>query len=29
MTLTGPILDDRTWQQLRDELVQRIPTYTP
>jgi predicted phage baseplate assembly protein len=29
MTLIGPILDDRTWQQLRDELVQRIPTYTP
>jgi predicted phage baseplate assembly protein len=29
MTLIGPILDDRTWEQLRDELVQRIPTYTP
>src|SRR5262247_1052734 len=29
MTLIGPILDDRTWDQLRQELIQRIPTYTP
>jgi predicted phage baseplate assembly protein len=29
MALIGPILDDRTWEQLRAELVQRIPTYTP
>jgi hypothetical protein len=29
MPLPTPILDDRTWQQLRDELVRRIPVYTP
>lgn len=29
MPLPVPILDDRSWQQLRDELVQRIPVYTP
>src|SRR5436190_3572938 len=29
MPLPSPILDDRSYQQLRDELVQRIPVYTP
>ena len=29
MALIGPILDDRTYEQLRDELVRRIPVYTP
>ncbi|AHH99468.1 putative baseplate assembly protein [Kutzneria albida] len=29
MALTGPILDDRTYQQLREELVRRIPVYAP
>ncbi len=29
MPLPVPILDDRTYQQLRDELVRRIPVYTP
>jgi hypothetical protein len=29
MALLTPVLDDRTWQQLRDELVRRIPHYTP
>lgn len=29
MTLTGPILDDRTYDQLKDELIRRIPAYTP
>ena len=29
MALTGPILDDRTYEQLKDELVKRIPVYTP
>lgn len=29
MTILGPILDDRTYEQLRDELVRRIPVYTP
>jgi hypothetical protein len=29
MPLLTPILDDRTYQQLRDELVGRIPVYTP
>jgi hypothetical protein len=29
MPLPAPILDDRSWQQLRDELVRRIPVYTP
>jgi hypothetical protein len=27
--LPVPILDDRSYQQLRDELVRRIPVYTP
>ena len=29
MPLPTPILDDRSWQQLRDELVRRIPVYNP
>ncbi len=29
MPLNRPILDDRSYQQLRDELVQRIPVYAP
>ena len=29
MTLTGPILDDRAYAQLREELLRRIPVYTP
>ena len=29
MALIGPILDNRTQQQLRDELVRRIPAYSP
>ena len=29
MALISPILDDRTYEQLRDDLVRRIPTYTP
>jgi hypothetical protein len=29
MTLPTPILDDRSYQQLRDELVRRIPVYNP
>src|SRR5437764_11637203 len=29
MPLLSPILDDRSYQQLRDELVRRIPVYTP
>jgi hypothetical protein len=29
MPLPAPILDDRSYQQLRDELVRRIPVYTP
>ena len=29
MALNGPILDDRSYQQLRDELVKRIPVYAP
>lgn len=29
MPLPQPILDDRSYQQLRDELVQRIPVYAP
>ncbi len=29
MTIPRPILDDRSYEQLRDELVQRIPVYTP
>ncbi len=28
MPLPTPILDDRSYQQLRDELVRRIPVYT-
>jgi hypothetical protein len=27
--IPNPILDDRSYQQLRDELVQRIPVYMP
>lgn len=27
--IPGPVLDDRDWQQLRDDLVRRIPVYTP
>ncbi|HWB40449.1 MAG TPA: putative baseplate assembly protein [Gemmatimonadales bacterium] len=29
MPLPVPILDDRSYQQLRDELVRRIPVYAP
>lgn len=29
MPLNRPILDDRSYQQLRDELVARIPVYAP
>jgi len=29
MALIGPILDNRTYEQLRDELVKRIPVYAP
>src|SRR5687767_14416135 len=29
MAIPAPILDDRSYQQLRDELVRRIPVYTP
>jgi predicted phage baseplate assembly protein len=29
MPLTAPILDDRTYAQLKEELVRRIPVYTP
>ncbi|RZU11353.1 putative phage baseplate assembly protein [Kribbella rubisoli] len=29
MTITGPTLDDRTYEQLREELIRRIPVYTP
>lgn len=29
MPLTAPILDDRTYDQLKDELLRRIPVYTP
>jgi hypothetical protein len=29
MPLLTPVLDDRSFEQLRDELVRRIPTYTP
>ena len=29
MALIGPILDDRTYEQLRDELTARIPVYLP
>lgn len=29
MPLPTPILDDRSYQQLRDELIRRIPVYNP
>lgn len=29
MPIPAPILDDRSYQQLRDEMVRRIPVYTP
>lgn len=29
MTLPSPILDDRSYAQLRDELLRRIPVYNP
>src|SRR3954470_11295884 len=29
MPLPQPILDDRSFEQLRDELVKRIPVYAP
>lgn len=29
MPIRTPILDDRSYQQLRDELVRRIPVYAP
>lgn len=29
MALISPILDDRTYEQLRQELVERIPAYAP
>ena len=29
MPITAPILDDRSYQQLRDELVRRIPVFGP
>jgi hypothetical protein len=29
MPIQTPILDDRSYQQLRDDLVRRIPVYTP
>ncbi|MEV7888946.1 putative baseplate assembly protein [Streptomyces sp. NPDC002817] len=29
MALMGPILDDRTYEQLRTELIRRIPVHTP
>lgn len=29
MALISPILDDRTYEQLREELVERIPAYAP
>lgn len=29
MTLIRPVLDDRDFEQLRAELIQRIPTFTP
>src|SRR5690349_23714959 len=27
MTLISPILDDRSYEQLRDELIKRMPVY--
>jgi hypothetical protein len=29
MPLPSPILDDRSFEEIRDELVRRIPVYTP
>lgn len=29
MTIPSPILDDRSYAQLRDELIRRIPVYNP
>ena len=29
MALRSPVLDDRSYAQLRDELIARIPVYTP
>lgn len=29
MSLNKPVLDDRSYQQIRDELVARIPVYAP
>ena len=29
MALTSPILDNRTFEQLREELLRRIPVYAP
>lgn len=29
MPLPSPVLDDRSYQQLRDELIRRIPIYAP
>lgn len=29
MPLPSPVLDDRSYQQLRDELIRRIPVYAP
>jgi predicted phage baseplate assembly protein len=29
MALIGPILDDRSFEQLKDELVKRIPVFAP
>ncbi len=29
MAIVAPILDNRTFQQLKDDLVRRIPTFTP
>jgi hypothetical protein len=29
MPLPAPVLDDRSYQQLRDELLRRIPVYAP
>src|SRR5678816_743318 len=29
MPIVPPLLDDRTWQDLRDEALARVPIYTP
>jgi predicted phage baseplate assembly protein len=29
MPIVPPLLDDRTWQELRDEAIARIPVYAP